>query len=50
VCEAVVCRSRDFVDPVDDADIATPPSSQVNKLFGRRFEIKSFRWLSPSEI
>jgi hypothetical protein len=50
VCEAVVCRSRDFVDPVDDADIATPPSSPVNKLFGRRFEIKSFRWLSPSEI
>lgn len=50
VCEAVVCRTRDFVDPVDDADLATPPTSSVNKLFGRRFEIKSFRWLSPSEI
>ncbi|MCW1914533.1 hypothetical protein OJ996_13170 [Luteolibacter sp. GHJ8] len=50
VCEAVVSRTRDFVDPLDNPDITTLPTSPVNKVFGRRFEITSFRWLSPSEI
>lgn len=50
VCEAVVRRTRDYVDPLDAADLATPPASAVNKTFGRRFEMVSFRWLSPSEI
>jgi hypothetical protein len=49
-CEAVIRRTRDYVDPVDDAGIATVPTSQINKAFGRRFEIVSFRWLNPSEI
>lgn len=50
VCEAVVRRTRDYVDSKDAADLATAPTSAVNKTFGRRFEMVSFRWLSPSEI
>jgi hypothetical protein len=50
VCEAVVCRTRNYIDPVDDAGLATVPTSQINRTFGRRFEFVSFRWLSPSEI
>lgn len=50
VCEAVVRRTRDYVDASDAADLATPPKSAINKTFGRRFETVSFRWLNPSEI
>lgn len=50
VCEAVVRRTRDYVDSKDAADLATAPTSAVNKTFGRRFEMVSFRWLSPDEI
>lgn len=51
VCEAVVQRVPEFIDPADKA--ATPVSSltsQANKTFGRRFEIVSFRWLGQDEI
>lgn len=50
VCEAVVRRTREYVDPADAADITTLPKSPVNTAFGRRIEMVSFRWLSPSEI
>lgn len=50
VCEAVVRRTRDFVNPADAADILTSPTSPINQAFGRRFEIISFRWLCPEEI
>ena len=50
VCEAVVQRTRDYVDPAEAPELATPVTSTINKKFGRRFEIVSFRWLSPSEI
>lgn len=50
VCEAVVTRSRDYVDPTDTALQADPPTSPVNKSLGRRFDIVSFRWLSPEEL
>ncbi len=50
VCEAVVRRTREYVDPADAADVTTLPKSPVNTAFGRRFEMVSFRWLSPSEI
>jgi hypothetical protein len=49
-CEAVVQRSPEFVDP--SADTADKPYANIgtlNKSFGRRFDIVSFRWLSPSE-
>jgi len=49
-CEAVVRRTRDYVDPGDLADLADPPKSNANKTFGRRFVIVSFRWLNPDEI
>lgn len=42
-CEAVVQRSSDPVEPTDD--IVAPESA-----FGRRFNIVSFRWLTPAEL
>ncbi|MGE9269097.1 MAG: hypothetical protein ACQKBY_13470, partial [Verrucomicrobiales bacterium] len=50
VCEAVVRRQREFVDPADAADLTTQATSPVNRAFGRRFSLVSFRWLSDSEI
>lgn len=57
-CEATVQRMPDYVDPKNPAstEIATSPSGSVTSLtdlntaFGRRFNITSFRWLSPDEI
>ncbi|GAA5482187.1 hypothetical protein [Haloferula sargassicola] len=49
-CEAVVRRMPDFVDPADEADITDLPEEEANRTFGRRFEVVSFRWLSPREI
>lgn len=52
VCEAYVQRVADYID-----DGADPPqvaadelSSTLNQMFGRRYEIASFRWLSPDEL
>jgi hypothetical protein len=50
VCEAVVRRTRDYVDASDAAEISTLPKSTVNQTFGRRFQLVSFRWLNSSEI
>jgi hypothetical protein len=50
VCEAVVRRTRDYVDPADAADTTIPLTSEANKKFGRRYEIVSFRWLTPDEV
>ena len=50
VCEATVRRTRDYLDPVDSADLATYPTSVQNRIFGRRFQVTSFRWLAPHEI
>ena len=48
-CETVVQRIPDFIDPRDQADVGqTQLTSPVNRNFGRRFVIKSFRWLSDS--
>ena len=49
-CEATVRRTRDFVDPRDPADSLEAPEQNANLLFGRRFKIISFRWLSPDEV
>jgi hypothetical protein len=48
-CEAVVQRSADFVDPADLPEKTYSTISTLNKNFGRRFDIVSFRWLNPSE-
>ena len=56
VCEATIRRSRDYVDPTDEADAfsttsgTVPAKTRVNETFGRQFEMISFRWLSPGEI
>jgi hypothetical protein len=49
-CEAVVQRTPRFVDPTDAADAAIASITPINQKFGRRFEIISFRQLSPLEI
>jgi hypothetical protein len=48
-CEAVVQRFPEWIDPKDSA-ATSPPSSQANQSFGRRFSIISFRWLAADEI
>ena len=47
-CEAVVQRLPDYVDTSDTPQAV--PTSAVNRQFGRKFQIVSFRWLSPSDI
>lgn len=49
-CEAVVRRTRDFVDPAEAAEKPSAPTRAVNQRFGRRFEVIDFRWLSPDEV
>lgn len=55
-CEAVVQRVPEYVDPTNspEAQNAWPNPSDtltpVNTLFGRRMEIRSFRWLASAEI
>lgn len=54
-CEVIVQRTADYVDanantPEDHDTDSVQGLSPVNKAFGRRFEIVSFRWLSPDEI
>jgi hypothetical protein len=48
-CEATVQRVPDYVDPADKAHDSVPKSA-INLTFGRRFNIISFRYLSPREI
>ncbi|CAA6680238.1 MULTISPECIES: hypothetical protein [unclassified Lentimonas] len=52
-CEAVVQRRADYVDTIDEASVLPSDAtltSEINKRFGRRFSIVSFRWLSPDEV
>jgi hypothetical protein len=49
-CEATVYRTRDFVDPADASDTINAPTSNANIVFGRRYAIRSFRWLSANEV
>ncbi|WP_435893523.1 hypothetical protein [Oceaniferula spumae] len=64
VCEAVVQREVEYLDPTEASDKApyevavnddgtrefTPVLNPVNQRFGRRFIIQSFRWLPKSEV
>jgi len=48
-CEAVVQRVPDYIDSADSAEIAQASlKSAVNRSFGRRFIVKSLRWLADS--
>lgn len=55
-CEAVIQRVPEYVDPTNppEAQNAWPDSSDTltpaNARFGRRMEIRSFRWLGSNEI
>ena len=49
-CEAVVQRLPEFVDSTDAADKAVASLTPINKTFGRRFEIISFRRVPSSEL
>lgn len=58
ICEAVVQRLPEYLDPVTDATnnepwdetADTPGLNVTNRRFGRRFEVKTFRWLTANEI
>jgi hypothetical protein len=45
-----VVRTRAYLDPADLPELTGNPTRQINQLYGRRFQIVSMRWLSPSEI
>lgn len=50
-CEALVERTRDYVTGEEPPE--TRPDllrNEVDRVFGRRFQMRSFRWLSPTEI
>lgn len=47
-CEAVVQRLPEYLEDEDDA--IGQASTRVNKAFGRRLRMISFRWLSKDEI
>ncbi|MBK1854243.1 hypothetical protein JO972_04705 [Verrucomicrobiaceae bacterium 5K15] len=52
-CEATVQRSAEFVDPSDPSVIdpySTEMKSEVNKRYGRRYQIVAFRWLAKDEL
>ena len=52
-CEAVVQRQPEYLDggnsPSDRGTTASP-LLPINRVFGRRFSVSSFRWLSKDEI
>jgi len=51
--EAVVQRMPEYVDPVDRPSLnvySDLSAAKANKLFGRRMNLVSFRWLSSNEI
>ncbi|MFC7338546.1 hypothetical protein ACFQY0_15225 [Haloferula chungangensis] len=50
-CEATVQRVPEYVDSRDEAYVQPENlTSEMNKTFGRRFQITSFRWLAANEI
>ena len=49
-CEAVVEREADYVDPADPTQERDQDLVEVNRTFGRKFRVVSFRWLSPEEV
>lgn len=60
-CEAVLQRQPEYIDPTDPPTAVPtplPPATSthpvitrpINNTFGRRFDVRSFRWLAKSEI
>ena len=50
-CEAVVQRMPEYVSSEDKSNVAIANlTSQANRVFGRKFFVKSFRWVPASEF
>lgn len=49
-CEAVLQRQHDYVNPANVPGAAASTLNAINRQFGRRYEIVSFRWLQSDEI
>jgi len=49
-CEALVERSKDYVSGEESAETRPELLNEIDETFGRRFQMRSFRWLSASEI
>ena len=49
-CEAVVERDKNFVDEADKPEALLTSLKPVNRTFGRRYQVNSFRWLHPDEV
>jgi hypothetical protein len=49
-CEAIVQRMPEYLDASNRAEILPDNLNPVNKKFGRRLKMISFRWLSHDEI
>ena len=49
-CETVVQRVPEYIDPTNAASVRGAALTPLNQNFGRKFQILSFRWLSPEEI
>ncbi|CAA6689538.1 Unannotated [Lentimonas sp. CC19] len=49
-CEAVVQRQSDYVDTSDAPELTPANLNPINRIFGRKFKIISFRWLSNDEV
>ncbi len=51
-CEAVVQRLPDYVDTSDKAEVdpVNLPAASINRTYGRRFKVVSFRWLTSNDI
>jgi type II secretory pathway pseudopilin PulG len=49
-CEAVVQRVPQWTDPADDPILPPADLTPISARFGRRFEVVSYRELSPGEI
>lgn len=52
LAKGIVQRMPEYVDPADapETALASLDPGGVNATFGRRFIIKSFRWLNSSEL
>ncbi len=49
-CEAVIERDKTFIDPSDPPETVATSLRGLNRDFGRRYVIRSFRWLNPAEV
>ncbi len=49
-CEAIVQRLPEYVDPTNAATVRGNALTVINRNYGRKFNIVSFRWLGSNEI